>query len=144
MDVVKNFAHQRGIVGFSFSGVELPVELALDDDQFAPLLIAAAAFTYAQSGLFSAEAPFPWSLDVDEENDAALFDGAYVKRQSTPTPDAIGYLFIDYEIEMLAKSSKLEQSANTNVVALDGLAEKLEVIESEPNWTHRTPFNPTL
>ena len=144
MDVVKSFAHQRGITGFSLSGVELPVELALEGDQFAPLVVAAAAFTYAQSGLFNQEAPFPWTLDVDEENEAALFDGAYVKRQPTPIPEAIGYLFIDYEIEALLLNARLEQSADCKVVALDSLAEKLEVIDSEPNWTHRTPFDPAL
>ncbi len=144
MDVVKSFAEQRGIRGFSFSGVKLPVDLALEDDQFAPLLVAAAAFTYAQSGLFSESAPFPWSLGVDPDNDAALFDGTFVTKQSTPTPEAVGYLFIDYEIEGLVKRARLLSTEDPTVVALDELAEKLEVVENEPNWTRRTPFNPTL
>ncbi len=144
MDPIKYFALRRGVQGFSFSGVEMPVELALEADQLLPLLVAGAALTYEQSGLFTPETLFPWTLNVDENSDTALFDGTYVAPQATVLPDAVGYLFLDYEIESLVTQSRLEQGVERGIVTLDSLAEKLEVFEHEPNWAHRSPFNPSI
>lgn len=144
MNVVKHFALQRGVRGLSFAGVELPVEIALDQDQFAPLLVAAAAFTYGQSGLLRADMPFPWTLDIDEESDTALFNGAYVKPQPSILPKAVGYLFLDYEMENIIKECRLDPNADHRIAAMDSLAQKLEVIEHEPKWSRRTPFNPSF
>ena len=144
MEIIKHFATQRGVEAFSFSGVVLPTDIALDSDQMAPLLVAAATHTFSQSGLMTDNNGFPWTLDVDADNDVALIDGTHVVEQSQSVADSIGYLFLDYEIERIVVEHRLDPDANPAIVSLDSLADKLEVIEHEPNWAKRTPFNPSV
>ena len=144
MDVVKHFATQRGVEAFTFSGVALPVDIALDDNQMAPLLIAAAMNTFEQSGLHASGMAFPWTLDVDEAQDDALIDGTYIKKQSNSVNESVGYLFLDYEMEALICEHRLNADADPAIISMDSLADKLEVVSHEPNWAKRTPFNPSF
>ena len=146
MHIVKHFATQRGVKSLSFREITMPVELALEEDQMAPLLVASAAYTFAHSGLFGGTADFPWVLAVEPDNEVALLNGTVVRSQATVLPQSVGYLFLDYEFERLVAQHMMQNDLTEapEVLPVDTLLDRLEMMESEPEQFKRVPFSLTV
>jgi len=140
MDAVKRLAMQRGIKTLSFAGVDLPVEMALEDDQFAPILVLSALEKFAASGLNYAGKPFPWG--VTQEGNHGFIAGNIVVEQASSIPRAIGYLFVDHQIELLV-AHNLSLGQSTEHIDLDYLIDNLEGRLDEPNNSLTSQFSPS-
>ena len=140
MDAVKRLAMQRGIKTLSFAGVDLPVEMALEDDQFAPILVLSALEKFAASGLNYAGKPFPWG--VTQEGNHGFIAGNIVVEQASSIPRAIGYLFVDHQIELLV-AHNLSLGQSTEHIDLDYLIDNLEGRLDAPNNSLTSQFSPS-
>ena len=140
MDAVKRLAMQRGIKTLSFAGVDLPVEMALEDDQFAPILVLSALEKFAASGLNYAGKPFPWG--VTQEGNHGFIAGNIVVEQASSIPRAIGYLFVDHQIELLV-AHNLSLGQSTEHIDLDYLIDNLEGRLDEPSNSLTSQFSPS-
>jgi len=140
MDAIKKLATQRGIKTLSFAGVDLPIEMALENDQFAPILVLSALEKYAGSGLNYGDKPFPWG--VTQEGNNGFIAGNTVVDQDASIPRAIGYLFIDHQIESVV-AHNLALGHSTEHISLDYLIDHLEARLNEPNNSLTSQFNPS-
>lgn len=143
MDVVKYLAAARGVKNFSLAGVELPLEVALEDDQMSPLLVAAAAANFSRCKLYGQESLFPWTITIENENQAALIDGTVVVPQETIVPKTVGLCFIDYELERLVMECRLAEGLDytPDVIPMDSLVSRIASPEDEQRNVSNIKFD---
>ncbi len=135
MQVLIHLAKQRGISTLSFAGLNLPVNIALESDQFAPLIILSALDNFTSSGLNYAGKPFPWGVSNAGNN--GFIDGNCVIEHALPLPRAVGYLFLDHQIESLVQQQLL-LGHSVEHIDLGHLVDNLEARFNEPEWPQNT------
>ena len=140
MNAIKRMAIQRGIKTLSFAGVDLPIEMALENDQFAPILVLSALEKFEGSGLYYGGKSFPWG--ITQEGNNGFIAGNIVVEQASSIPRAIGYLFVDHQIELLVAHS-LSLGYSTEHIELDYLIDNLEARLDEPNNSLTSQFSPS-
>lgn len=142
MEIVKQLATARGIAGFSLKGIILPVDVALDDDQMCPVLVASASNTFQRSALFGAGALFPWTIRRGDSG-VALIDGDLetCRAEGSIVPESVGLCFIDYEVERAWRSAQLDDTQNPDalIVSLDYMADSLTLTADETEKSYERP-----
>jgi hypothetical protein len=142
MNIIKYFAKARGIESLTIGDISLPIDIALDDDQMAPIFVSCARLTFEGCGVFDPSVEFPWDIAIQPDNDVALFDGSVVIDKPSTLPISVGYLFIDYELETLIHTQMLQQGLDTapHTVSIEGLFNRLETLDNEPKQFKRAPL----
>lgn len=126
MKVLQQLARERGITHCSLQDISMPIELAFEDDQFTPLLVAATAITHARSQ-FNPGVDLPWTIS-DDGGDECLIDGLRVIPQISPIPGSVALLFLDYQLEhmILKQMQELGLTEAPECLSFDSLAFELQ------------------